>query len=123
MANYEIHTDGCVMPHGKGGWAYTSAPINNPDNYQIASDAVRCSDPHSTELKAVGHALPRTRPRGQAAIYTDSDYVYRHAAAQQAPAGSRDADSWPSVPWRLIPGGSAELNRVCDQPARALAQR
>ena len=45
MASYEIHTDGCVLPGSKGGWAYTIASAGNPGNYQPASGYNRCTAP------------------------------------------------------------------------------
>lgn len=131
MANYEIHTDGCVLPGNNGGWAYTIANPSQPRNYQSASGRRRCDNPHSMELQAVAHALQRTKPGDQVTVITDSDYVCDYAPPKAAPADGRDKDLWKSVrtmagrrsiTWRKIRSGSAELNRVCDQQARAAAQ-
>ena len=131
MADYEIHTDGCVLSGNRGGWAYTIANPNQPRDYQSASGFLRCDNPHSMELRAVMHALQRTKPGDRIIVITDSDYVCDHAPPQAAPGNGRDADLWRSVrtmanrrsvTWRRIRSGNAELNRVCDQQARAAAQ-
>lgn len=131
MANYEIHTDGCVLPGNKGGWAYTIANPNQPSDYQSASGFFQCDNPHSMELRAVMHALQRTRPGDRITVITDSDYVCDYAPPKDPPSDGRDRDLWKSVKnmasrrsvtWRRIRSGSTELNRVCDQQARAAAQ-
>ena len=131
MADYEIHTDGCVLPGNKGGWAYTIANPNRPNDYQSASGHRRCDNPHSMELQAVVHALQRTKRGDRITVITDSDYVCDYAPPQAAPTDGRDLDLWGSVrtmarrrtvTWRKIRSGSTELNRVCDQKARAAAQ-
>lgn len=131
MATYEIHTDGCVLPGNKGGWAYTLEDASEPDTYWEYSGSKRCSDPHTMELQAVVNALQATLPGDRVDCYTDSDYVYQYAPPDQPPRGGRDSALWKSVntmcdkrdvTWHKISSGSTELNRVCDQKARDAAR-
>lgn len=141
MADYEIHTGGCVLPGNRGGWAYIKAQPKRPGDYRIASGHRYCDNPHSMELQAVAHALQRTKPGDRVTVITDSDYVYDYARFLVAVdfrdkavwnSVGRDKGSWMfvrmmasrrNVIWRKISSGSTDLNRVCDQKARTAAQK
>ena len=132
MANYEIHTGGCVLPGNRGGWAYIKSQPKRPGDYRIASGHRYCDNPHSMELQAVMHALQRTKPGDLITVITDSDYVYECARLLAVPGDGKDKGLWNlvrtmtrqrAVIWRKISSGSTDLNCVCVQKARDAAQK